>query len=65
VAYNNILHNFLGRSDGITLKLSVDDIFGLLNINDAAIDSLNSKDTSNSYVGTHFRLGNNMLLLCF
>jgi hypothetical protein len=70
VAYTHIFENFLGRSDGTTLKTSldeegIDDIFGLINISDAAIDSLSDKDTSNNNAFTPVRLGDKMLLRCF
>jgi hypothetical protein len=45
VAYIHIRDNVLGRSDGTALKTSldeegIDDIFGISNIHDTAIDSL-------------------------
>jgi hypothetical protein len=69
VAYNHILDNFLGRSDGTALKTSLDEegidaIFDLINISDAAIDSLSYKDTSNNNAVTTVRLGDKMLLSC-
>jgi hypothetical protein len=70
VAYNYILDNVLGRSDGTALKTSldedvIDDIFSLINISDAAIDSLSYKDTGNNNAVTPVRLGDKMLLCCF
>jgi hypothetical protein len=67
VAYNHILDNVLGRSDITALKTSldeegIDDIFGLINMSDAAIDSLSYKDTSHNNVVTPIRLGDKILL---
>jgi hypothetical protein len=66
VAYNHILDNVLGRSDGTALKTSlyeggIDDIFGLINISDAAIDTLSYKDTSSNNLITSVRLCEKML----
>jgi hypothetical protein len=62
VAQNLILDNILGRRVGTTLKSSldvegIDDMFGRINISEAAIESLSSNDTRNNNVVTPVGLG--------
>jgi hypothetical protein len=70
MAYNHIIDNVLGRSDGTATKTSLDeevndDIFGIINISGAEIDSLSYKDISNYNVVTPVRYGNKKLLRGF
>ena len=70
MAFNHILDIVLGRGDGTPLKSAldeegIDDIFGLTTLTDAAIDSLQYKDSSNNDVLTAVKLGDKMLLRCF
>jgi hypothetical protein len=69
-AYNHILDNVLGRSDGTALKSSlyeegIEDIFDLINLSHATINCLSYKDTSNNNIVTPIRLGDKILLRCF
>jgi hypothetical protein len=58
LAYNHILDNVLGRSDGLALKTSLhEDILDLIIVSDATIDSLGQKDTRNNIVVKPLRLG--------
>jgi hypothetical protein len=70
VAYNHILDVVLGRGSGTPLKPSldeegIDDIFHLINLDTATIDSLSYTDKINNNAITNVRTGDKMLLKCF
>jgi hypothetical protein len=70
LAYNHILDNVLGRSDDSALKTSlheggIEDIFDLIIVSDATIESLGYKDTRNNIVVKPLRLGDKIYLQCF
>ena len=69
-AYTHVLDHVLGRADGTPLKTAlaqegVDDIFQLVNMDNATIHNLEYADSTNNNAITAVKMAEKMLLKCF